>query len=156
MDNLFGDASGVKLNRIFNSERVCKRCDVSYIERSNIGRWRCTAFHPLSRFATTHDPTYSCCDRPVGSTGCVRADHTDSVMLDVAPKTLSRQDIITLGLDKLFCANSWVPDGTSGGYVVHRVDKAAYETSGDPARVDTNESFQSLLRSPLNRSIAIM
>lgn len=156
MNNLFGDASGTQLNRIFNSDRSCKRCGVQYTEKTNIGRWRCMAFHPLSRFTTPHDTQYPCCDRAIGSDGCVPADHTDVVLFDVAPKLLSRQDMATLGLEKFHCARSWLPDGNTGGYVVHRVDRSAYEESIDPGRVNTSDHLQDRMCSPLNRSTNIV
>lgn len=57
-------------------ERTCVRCRAPYREITNLGRHECEYYHPLLIARDTRG-CYACCHRPIGSSGCVKADHTD-------------------------------------------------------------------------------
>lgn len=116
------------VNTFLDRPRVCRRCGTAYTERENIGQWRCTNYHPLSRFATVHDTLLACCNRHYTSPGCVAADHTDSLMLDNEPKLITTQVAALLDVKKMFRTNAWIKNANQS-YLVHRVDPVAYERS---------------------------
>jgi hypothetical protein len=131
MNELFSDINGSRdLNEKLDRQRTCRRCASVYTERENIGRWRCDAYHPLERFATTHDAVFQCCGRPRDAHGCVAADHTDVVMFDSGVKTISRQSVALLDVGAMAQRKSWRLN-ENGGYTVHRVDPDAYAASID-------------------------
>jgi hypothetical protein len=61
--------------------RDCVVCGRMFVDAKNLGTWACRR-HPGVLAATMGDAetdvgAFTCCNRPAGSPGCVRTDHTD-------------------------------------------------------------------------------
>jgi hypothetical protein len=124
MDTLFATlGSSDELQQALDQLRFCVRCQSQFTERDNIGRWRCTQFHPLASYATAHSNHYRCCNQRIPSRGCVAADHTDQLIYDVEPKLVDLALLNALG-EQAIVQRTWQPiDATN--YLVHRVDRNA-------------------------------
>lgn len=133
MNHLFANIDGgADLDNYLDKMRACRNCDSWYTERANIGRWRCLGYHPLRRFASPHEQTLPCCDGKCDSPGCVRADHTDVILLEDGKRTITRQQLALLDVPSMIQSQSWRANG-NGGYTVYRV-----EPDGFAAAVNVN------------------
>lgn len=146
METLFFDINGsAQINLFLDVQHECKRCGFFYQERDNIGRWKCTRFHPLENFATPHDRFFKCCGQPRDARGCVAADHTDLILFDVEAKLIRREEVTVLNLAKMVQNKSWQLQ-SSGSYLVYRVDPNAYNERVDAQQPDDDRHLQNMLR----------
>ncbi len=63
-----------KLKKQLNEKRTCFWCGNKYKMTESVGQWDCS-YHPKKYNEETR--VYYCCDRLVGSSGCVRCDHNE-------------------------------------------------------------------------------
>jgi len=89
-----------------NEKRVCFRCGAIFVERDNMGQWKCT-YHP----GRICDHVWDCCNQPVQpgtlyySNGCKGADHAPQDMdtkkdIPQLSKQVVLKEIITNSLIK--------------------------------------------------------
>src|SRR6056297_899957 len=126
MDTLFANiGSSSELHAQLDRVRLCVRCHRSFSERHNIGRWKCTGFHPLASYTSAHSKQYPCCNKPIPSRGCVAADHTDQTIYDVQPKLVDLALLNAVGAQAIN-DKTWRRIDNNH-YVVHRVDLNAHD-----------------------------
>ena len=110
-----------KLESILDTLRYCDRCGMPFLERNNLGVWRCQAFHPGLILAMPTDTRLSCCGKSPASRGCVRADHIRTPLFTTKPTTITAHAASLLDIDKLWRDESW-KELPGGRFDVDRLD----------------------------------
>lgn len=133
----FGMLNRVQFALFLDKERECLRCQHTFTLRNNLGRLKCTGFHPLP--ISTDGRQYECCRRRPGSAGCCGADHIDFIDIHHKPHSFERANKTVLTFEQfrilainrqdcqLYVQNkTWHHSASGGEWIVDRIDFPRY------------------------------
>ena len=135
--------SSEALLAITSLKRNCARCGLTFTEANNLGRWRCTAYHPLFELTMPGDRRYRCCNRVVGEPGCVAADHND-VLDEPRERTVVAPHTAALFVECGIAPQHTAVDARTGVLEIRRFDEAQQRALTHPTLVVSQKRAREL------------